>query len=90
MTLNGHIIMASLIAKLLGVVFDQELRWREHVQWSIRRAAKTTLEVSGLRRLCTWGARLFKILSLCLTARNTEENGTKVAGKIHCRLQCML
>jgi hypothetical protein len=30
--MNGTIINASEKAKLLGVVFDQELRWKDHIQ----------------------------------------------------------
>ncbi|KAJ6185551.1 reverse transcriptase [Penicillium mononematosum] len=38
-------------AKLLGVVFDQRLRWKEHVQQAIKRATKTAIALSGLRHL---------------------------------------
>ena len=32
------------------------------------------------------GAEALHILSLCLNARSTEENGTKVVGGIHCKI----
>ncbi|KAJ5366120.1 reverse transcriptase [Penicillium brevicompactum] len=41
----------SPTAKLLGVVFDQRLRWKEHVQQVIKRATKTAMALSGLRHL---------------------------------------
>jgi hypothetical protein len=33
--MNGMTIKASATVKLLGVVFDQELRWKQHVQQNI-------------------------------------------------------
>ena len=50
-TFDGTDIKPSPAAKLLGVVFDQGLRWKEHVQQAIKRATKTTLALSGLRHL---------------------------------------
>lgn len=50
-TFDGAVIKPSLTAKLLGVVFDQGLRWKEHVQQAIKRATKTTIALSGLRHL---------------------------------------
>ncbi|KAJ5222194.1 reverse transcriptase [Penicillium citrinum] len=50
-TFNGTDIKPSPTAKLLGVVFDQGLRWKEHIQQAIKRATKTTLALSGLRHL---------------------------------------
>lgn len=29
---NGTVVRPSTAAKLLGVVFDQELRWKDHIQ----------------------------------------------------------
>lgn len=39
-TMNGKAIKPSPTAKLLRVTFDQELRWKEHVQQAIKRATK--------------------------------------------------
>jgi hypothetical protein len=32
-------------------MFDQELRWKEHVQQTIKRTTKVTIALSGLRHL---------------------------------------
>jgi len=50
-TFNGTDVKPSPTAKLLGVVFDQGLRWKEHIQQAIKRATKTTLALCGLRHL---------------------------------------
>jgi ribonuclease HI len=50
-TFDGTDVKPSPTAKLLGVVFDQGLRWKEHVQQAIKRATKTTIALSGLRHL---------------------------------------
>ena len=49
--MNGKTIKPSPTAKLLGVTFDQELRWKEHVQQAIKRATKVTIALGGLRHL---------------------------------------
>ncbi|CEJ55656.1 hypothetical protein PMG11_01904 [Penicillium brasilianum] len=51
LTSNGTDVKPSPTAKLLGVMFDQELRWKEHVQQAIKRATKVTIALSGLRHL---------------------------------------
>ena len=48
---NGTVVRPSATAKLLGVVFDQELRWKDHVQQTIKRATKTNIALCGLRHL---------------------------------------
>ncbi|EKV16381.1 hypothetical protein PDIG_09110 [Penicillium digitatum PHI26] len=48
---DGTDVKPSPTAKLLGVVFDQQLRWKEHVQQVIKRATKTAIALSGLRLL---------------------------------------
>ncbi|KAJ5340123.1 reverse transcriptase [Penicillium brevicompactum] len=48
---DGADVKPSPTAKLLGVVFDQGLRWKEHVQQAIKRATKTAIALSGLRHL---------------------------------------
>ncbi len=35
--MNSKAVNPSLTAKLLGVIFDRELRWKEHVQQAIKR-----------------------------------------------------
>jgi hypothetical protein len=47
----GTSIQAAKTAKLLGVVFDQELRWKDHVQKAIQRATRAVSAMSGLRHL---------------------------------------
>ncbi|KAK9846241.1 hypothetical protein MYU51_001967 [Penicillium brevicompactum] len=49
--MNGKTAEPSSTAKLLGVVFDQELRWKEHVQQAIKRATKVSIALGGLRHL---------------------------------------
>jgi ribonuclease HI len=49
--MEGKAIKASPTAKLLGVVFDQELRWKDHVQKAIQRATKACTAIGGLRHL---------------------------------------
>jgi hypothetical protein len=49
--MNGKAIQPSTTAKLLGVTFDHELRWREHVQQVVKRATKINIALGGLRQL---------------------------------------
>jgi ribonuclease HI len=49
--INGKTAEPSPTAKLLGVIFDQELRWKEHVQQAIKRATKVSIALGGLRHL---------------------------------------
>ncbi|KAI2756346.1 hypothetical protein DTO006G1_7986 [Penicillium roqueforti] len=55
--LQGHLIMTgktikpTTTAKLLGVIFDQEMRWKEHVQQAIKRATQVNVALGGLRHL---------------------------------------
>ncbi|KAI1828773.1 hypothetical protein CBS147337_10421 [Penicillium roqueforti] len=50
-TFDGTDVKPSPTVKLLGVVFDQGLRWKEHVQQTIKRATRTSIALSGLRHL---------------------------------------
>jgi len=50
-TMNGKVVKAAAKAKLLGVVFDQEMRWKQHVQQVVKRATKVALSMGGLRNL---------------------------------------
>lgn len=36
--MNGEIVEPAPTAKLPGVIFDHEMRWKEHVQHAIKRA----------------------------------------------------
>ncbi|KAJ5728168.1 reverse transcriptase [Penicillium malachiteum] len=48
---DGAQVKPSPTIKLLGVIFDQGLCWKEHVQQAIKRATKTAIALSGLRYL---------------------------------------
>lgn len=41
--MNGNTIKPSITAKLLGVVFDHELRWKPHVQQAVKRVTKVNI-----------------------------------------------
>lgn len=45
------VIKPSDRAKLLGVIFDQEMRWKEHVQQAVKRATQVNIALGGLRHL---------------------------------------
>jgi hypothetical protein len=49
--MDGQVIQASRTAKLLGVIFDDELRWKDHVQQAVKAATITALGMGGLRHL---------------------------------------
>jgi hypothetical protein len=49
--MDSKTIEAGPTAKLLGVVFDQEMRWKEHLQQAVKKATTTTLGLGGLRHL---------------------------------------
>lgn len=49
--MSRKVIQPSPKAKLLGVIFDQELRWKEYVQQAIKRATEVIMALSGLRHL---------------------------------------
>lgn len=49
--MSGKTVEPSPTAKLLGVIFDQELRWKEHIQQAIKRATKVGIALGGLRHL---------------------------------------
>lgn len=48
---DGATVEARDTVKLLGVVFDREMRWKEHVQQVVKRAARAVSATSGLRHL---------------------------------------
>jgi hypothetical protein len=49
--INRTTIKATPTAKLLGVVFDPELRWKHQVQQALKRANKVVSAMTGLRHL---------------------------------------
>ncbi|KAI3047626.1 hypothetical protein CBS147353_11740 [Aspergillus niger] len=49
--MNGKVIKPSAAVKLLGVIFDRELRWKEHVQQVLKRATQVNIALGGLRHL---------------------------------------
>lgn len=51
LNLNGKAIKPTATAKLLGVIFDQELRWKEHIQQAVKRATQANVALGGLRHL---------------------------------------
>lgn len=51
LVMHGNTIKPSIAAKLLGVIFDHELRWKPHVQQTIKRATKVNIALGGLRHL---------------------------------------
>lgn len=50
-TMNGKTIKESPTATLLGVVFDQEMRLKQHVQQVVKRATKVAMNTGGLKNL---------------------------------------
>lgn len=46
--INRTTIKATPTAKLLGVVFDPELRWKHQVQQALKRANKVVSAMTGL------------------------------------------
>ncbi|GAA93218.1 reverse transcriptase [Aspergillus luchuensis IFO 4308] len=49
--IDGQATKPADTAKLLGVIFDKEMRWKEHVQEAVKRATKVNIALSGLRHL---------------------------------------
>jgi len=48
----------------LGVLFDQELRWKEHIQRAVKQTTVATLGMSGLRHLRP--AQMRQIYQACI------------------------
>lgn len=48
-TISGTVIKPSDTVKLLGVIFDKEMRWKEHVQKAVKRATQVNIALGGLR-----------------------------------------
>lgn len=64
-TMCGTRLPAAKTAKLLGVVFDQELRWKDHMQKTIQRATRAIFAMSGLRHLRP--AQMRQLNQACVT-----------------------
>lgn len=63
--MQGVTIRPSATAKLLGVVFDQELRWKQHIHQTIKRATKVNVAMGGLRHLRP--AQMRQLYQACVT-----------------------
>ena len=63
--MQGTTIQPSPTVKLLGVIFDQELRWKQHVQQAVKRATKVNIAVGGLRHLRP--AQMRQLYQACVT-----------------------
>lgn len=63
--MNGKAIQPLSTAKLLGVTFDQELQWKEHVQQAIKRATKVSIALGGLQYL--WPEQMRQFYQTCVT-----------------------
>jgi hypothetical protein len=50
-TMNGKTTKPADTAELLGVIFDKEMRWKEHVQQAVKRATRVNIALGGLRHL---------------------------------------
>ncbi|GFF62105.1 RNA-directed DNA polymerase (Reverse transcriptase) [Aspergillus udagawae] len=62
---QGATIKPSATAKLLGVVCDREVRWKEHVQQAVNRATKVNIALAGLRDLSPGQMR--QLYQACVT-----------------------
>jgi hypothetical protein len=58
-------IAASSSAKLLGVVFDEELRFKEHIEKAVARATRVSIAMGSLRHLRP--AEMRQIYQACVT-----------------------
>jgi hypothetical protein len=46
--INDNVVKQSTTTELLGVIFDLELRWDEHVQQRVKRATKINIAIGEL------------------------------------------
>lgn len=65
LVMQGATIKPSATAKLLGVVWNRELRWKEHVQQVVKRATKANISLAGLRHLRSGQMR--QVYQACVT-----------------------
>ena len=63
--MQGTTIQSSPMAELLGVVFDHELRWEQHMQQAVKRASKVNIALGGLRHLRL--AQMRQLHQACVT-----------------------
>ncbi|KAG2001218.1 hypothetical protein GB937_010390 [Aspergillus fischeri] len=63
--MQGAAIEPSATAKLLSVVFDHELREKEHVQQAVKRATRVDIALAGLRHLCP--SQMRQVYQACVT-----------------------
>ena len=54
-TINGVTIKPSNEAKYLGVIFDQELRFKSHLQHVVKKGTNAAMALSSIAK-STWGA----------------------------------
>jgi hypothetical protein len=54
-TINGITIRSSDEAKYLGGIFDQELRFKSHLQHIVKKGTNTAMALSSIAK-STWGA----------------------------------
>ncbi|EED11880.1 hypothetical protein TSTA_110590, partial [Talaromyces stipitatus ATCC 10500] len=64
--INGTVIKPSDTVKLLGVIFDKEMQWKEHVQQAVKRATQVNIALGGLRHLHPEQMR--QIYQACVTS----------------------
>ena len=62
-TINGVKIEPSNEAKYLGVIFDQELRFKSHLQQVVKRGTNAAMALSGIAKT-TWGAPYSQVRQL--------------------------
>ena len=67
--MDGLTKAAQSAIKLLGVMFDQELRWKKHAQYAVIKATKTNLTLAGLRFLRPKQAR--ELYQACVIPKPT-------------------
>ena len=53
-SLNGTMIQPSTEAKYLGVIFDQQLRFKAHLQQVVKKGTNAALAISSIAK-CNWG-----------------------------------
>lgn len=46
-SMNGKVTKPASTAKLLGVIFDKEMRWKEHVQHAVKRATQVNIALGA-------------------------------------------
>ena len=63
--MHGATIQPSATVKLLGVMFDRELRWKEHVQQAVKQAIKVNIVMRGLQHLQSFQMR--QLYQACVT-----------------------